>query len=61
MSKELKKIFLHLFLRERERQSTSGGGAEREEDTDSEAGSRLRAVSTEPNAGLEPADCEIMT
>ena len=29
----------------------SGGGAEREGDTESEAGSRLRAVSTEPDAG----------
>ena len=36
----------------------SGGVAEREGDTESEAGSRLRAVSTEPNVGL---DCEIMT
>ena len=26
-----------------------------------EAGSRLRAVSTEPDAGLEPMDREIMT
>ena len=42
-----------LFLRERKTQSVSGGGAEREGDTESEAGSRLRAVSTEPNAGLE--------
>ena len=40
----------------------SRGGAEREEgDTESEAGSRLRAVSTEPNLGLELMDCEIMT
>ena len=31
----------------------SRGGAEREGDTESEAGSRLRAVSTEPEAGLE--------
>ena len=36
-------------------------GAEREGDTETEAGSRLRAVSTEPNAGLEPTECEIMT
>ena len=43
------------------RQSESGGGAEREGDTGSEAGSRLTAVSTEPDAGLEPTDCEIMT
>ena len=39
----------------------SRGGAEREGDAESEAGSRLRAVSTEPNAGLELTDREIMT
>ena len=39
----------------------SRGGAEREGDTGSEAGSRLWAVSTEPDAGLEPTNCEIMT
>ena len=67
-------IFLmsvYLFLREcvslgvgegqRERQSVSWGGAERKGDTESEAGSRLRAVSTEPNTGLEPTNCEITT
>ena len=44
-----------------ERKSMSGEGAEREGDTEWEAGSRLRAVSTEPDAGLEPMDREIMT
>ena len=39
----------------------SRGRAEREGDTESEAGSRLWAVSTEPYAGLELTDCEIMT
>ena len=39
----------------------NGGGSEREGDTESEAGSRLRAVSTEPNAGLELTDREIVT
>ena len=39
----------------------SRGGAEREGDTESEAGSRLRAVSTEPGAGLELTDREITT
>ena len=39
----------------------NGGGSEREEDTESETGSRLRAVSTEPDAGLELTDREIMT
>ena len=39
----------------------SRGGAERRGDTESEAGSRLRAVSTEPNAGLKLIDRKIMT
>ena len=33
----------------------------REGDTASEAGSRPRAVSTEPDVGFEPTNCEIMT
>ena len=36
-------------------------GAEREGDVESKAGSRLRVVSTEPDAELEPTNCEIMT
>ena len=39
----------------------SGGGAESEGDTESEAGFRLRAVSTEPDAGLELTNHDIMT
>ena len=39
----------------------NGGGSEREGDTESEAGSRLGAVSTEPDAGLKLTDREIMT
>ena len=39
----------------------SRGGAERWRDTESEAGSGLLAVSTEPHAGLELTECEIMT
>ena len=39
----------------------SRGGAEREGDIESEAGSRLRAVSMEPDAGLEPMNREIVT
>ena len=39
----------------------SRGGGEREGDTEPEAGSRLPAVSTEPEAGLEPTSCKIMT
>ena len=53
--------FLNVCLFLRERQSANRGGAERERDTGSEAGSRLRAVSTEPDAGLEPTNREIMT
>ena len=50
-------MFIYLFLRA----GTSGGGAGREGDTESEAGSGLRAVSTEPDAGLEPTDREVVT
>ena len=34
----------------------NAGGSEREGDTESETGSRLQAVSTEPDEGLEPTD-----
>ena len=49
-------MFIH-FLRDQERQSVSGGGAERKGDTESEGGSRLWAVSTEPDVGLELTSC----
>ena len=39
----------------------NGGGAEREGDTESETGSRLRAISPEPDVGLEQTDREIVT
>ena len=39
----------------------SRGGTEREGDTESETRSWLRAVSTEPDAGLEPTNREILT
>ena len=52
---------LILFLRGTEGQSMSRGGAEREGDTECEAGSRLRAVSTEPDVRLDPTNYEIMT
>ena len=39
----------------------NGVGAESEGDTESRAGSRLRAVSTEPDAGLKLTDREIVT
>ena len=38
-----------------------GGDGERGGVTDSEAGSRLQAVSTEPDVGLELADHEMVT
>ena len=34
---------------------------QREGDPESEAGSRLRAVSTEPDVGLDPTNLKIMT
>ena len=37
------------------------GGSDKEGDTESETGSRPRALSTEPDAGLELMDHEIMT
>ena len=54
-------MFNVLIILERERQHIKGGGADGKGDTESEAGSRLRAVSTEPDAGLEPMNCEIVT
>ena len=42
-------------------QSISEGDAEREGDTESEAGSRLWAVSTEPDVGLKLTLGELMT
>ena len=45
--------------RERQRQSVSRGGAEREGGTECEAGSRLPAVSAEPDTGLELTNPEI--
>ena len=50
-----------MFISERQRQNMNQGEAEREGDTESEAGSRLCAVSTEADTGLELVNCEIMT
>ena len=49
------------FIFESERQRVSRKGAEGEGDTESKAGSRLQAVSTEPDPGLELRSCEITT
>ena len=55
------KFLMFIYFGGRERQSVSGGGAERDGDTESEAGSRLRAVSIEPDTGLELTNHEIVT
>ena len=56
-----KNVLMFIFERGRERQSMSGEGAEREGDSESEAGSRLRAASIEPDVGLKPTNSEFMT
>ena len=53
------KFFSRLFIFEW--QSIIRVGTEREGITESEAGSRLQAVNTEPDAGLEPTNHEITT
>ena len=58
---KLSDFFLMFYFWERERECVSRRGTEREGDTESKAGSRFRAVSTEPDAGLELTNCEIMT
>ena len=52
----IKTILMFIF----EKQSVRGEG-QRGGDTESETGSRLRAISPEPDAGLEPTDREIVT
>ena len=52
---------MYSFLRVRDTEHEWGRGREREGDTESEAGSRSRAASTEPDAGLEPTNREIVT
>ena len=49
-----------LILRERKKVSMSGIGGEREGERESQA-SRVYSVSTEPDAGLDPRNHEIMT
>ena len=49
-----------MFIYPRETEDVSRGGAEREGDPESQAGSRLPAVSAEPQVGLELTSCEIM-
>ena len=49
------------IILERQTEHEQGRGREREGDTEAEAGCRLWAVGTEPDAGLEPTNREIMT
>ena len=51
------------FERDRDREKTHAcqWGRGRDGDTESEAGSRLGAVSTEPDVGLELTNHELMT
>ena len=51
-------MFIYFWERKRDRVRVREGQRERERE--SEAGSRLWAVSTEPNEGLELTNCEIM-
>ena len=57
------KVFFNIYLpweTEQDRAWAGEGQIERG-DTESDAGSRLWAVSSEPDAGLRPTDREIMT
>ena len=54
-------FFSNLYFWDRERHSMSRERAERQGDTECEAGSRLWAVSTDPDTGLELVNWEIMT
>ena len=46
---------------EGDRAGAGEGQRERERETESEACSKHQAVSTEPEVGLEPTSCKIMT
>ena len=50
-----------MFIFVTERYRARVGEGQREIDTESETGSRLRAVSTEPDAGLEPMNLKNTT
>ena len=58
---DLKKRFFLMFIYFWEKDNMNRGGAEGQGDLESEAGSRLRAVSIEPDMGLESMNREIMT
>ena len=54
-------FFFLMFISKRDRDRDRAGDGQREGDTESKAGSRIWAVSTEPEVGLKPTNCEIMT
>ena len=56
-------IFLHLFILEKQSETKHERGRGREKETQNlkQAPGSQQAVSTEPDAGLEPTNCEIMT
>ena len=53
-------MLIYSWERQKDR-ARVGGEAEKEGDTESEAGSRVRAVSTDPDAGFQPTKHKIMT
>ena len=57
----LKKLLVFIYFWERKESEQGKGQREREGDTESEAGPRLQAVSTGPDAGLKLTNREIMT
>ena len=52
---------MFIYFGDNARDRVQAGEGQTERDTESEAGSRLRAVSPEPDAGFEPTNREIMT
>ena len=51
-----------MFIFEKERERWEKGGAERERERGRERiPSKIHTVSAEPNLGLKPTNCEIMT
>ena len=54
-------MFIYYWETEKEKERAGAGEGQREGNTESETGSRLPAVSAEPDAGLELMNHEIMT